>query len=415
MRRSGDWMSHQRAREAAEKIVKTLRDAGHVAYLAGGCVRDLLLGREPVDYDVVTDARPERVVSLFKRTEQVGAKFGVVLVRLRGMQTEVATFRAEGAYSDGRHPDAVRFGDPVEDAGRRDFTVNGMFYDLVEGTVIDYVGGRADLEARVIRAIGDPDRRFTEDHLRMLRAVRFAARLGFTIEPNTFAAIRRQAHRLPIISPERIREELRLILCDRSRVAGWEMLVSSGLSEHLIANVGCSSAECREVSRRLANLPDEAGFTTTLAALLRSRAPEEAEEACRGLRCSNHECHAVGWLLAHLPRVREPDRLELADVKLLLADDRFDDLMALWRADLMAGGEPLTAHDELEARRRAIPADEVAPPPLVTGDDLLARDVPQGPAYSRILDAVYRAQLNGDVTTRAEALDLAAGLIDRNG
>jgi poly(A) polymerase len=407
-------MSHQRAREAAETIVKTLRGAGHVAYLAGGCVRDLLLGREPVDYDVVTDARPERVSSLFKRTEQVGAKFGVVLVRLRGVQTEVATFRAEGAYSDGRHPDAVRFGDPVEDAGRRDFTVNGMFYDLVDGTVIDHVGGRGDLEARVIRAIGDPDRRFTEDHLRMLRAVRFAARLGFTIEPGTFAAIRRQAHRLPIISPERIREELRLILCDRSRVAGWEMLVSSGLSEHLIPNVGWSSAERGAVSRRLASLPDEAGFTTTLAALLSSRVPGEAEEACRRLRCSNHECHAVGWLLTHLPRVRVSERLKLADVKLFLADDRFDDLMVLLRADLTAAGEPLTAYEDLETRRQSIPADEVAPPPFVTGDDLLARNVPQGPAYSRILDAVYRAQLSGEVTTRYEALEMAAQLIDRN-
>ena len=380
-------MRDRRAKEAAETIVKTLHDAGHVAYLAGGCVRDLLLGREPVDYDVVTDARPERIVTLFRRTEQVGAKFGVVLVRVYGVQTEVATFRADGPYSDGRHPDGVRFGDAVEDARRRDFTINGMFYDLADGSVIDHVGGRADLEAGVVRAIGDPDRRFTEDHLRMLRAVRFAARLGFAMDRATFEGIRRHAGRL----------------------------VSSGLSDHLVTGVQWSPAEAGAVADRMASLADEAGFAIVLAVMLRGRSPAQAEAACRALRGSNSECRAVGWLLRHVPRVRDPDRLELADVKLLMADDRFEDLTELLRAELTGEGASPSAHAALLARCDAIPSNEVAPEPLITGDDLLARQVPQGPEYSRILDAVYRAQLNGEIKTRREALEMIETLIDPHG
>ena len=408
-------MRDRRAKEAAETIVKTLHDAGHVAYLAGGCVRDLLLGREPVDYDVVTDARPERIVTLFRRTEQVGAKFGVVLVRVYGVQTEVATFRADGPYSDGRHPDGVRFGDAVEDARRRDFTINGMFYDLADGSVIDHVGGRADLEAGVVRAIGDPDRRFTEDHLRMLRAVRFAARLGFAMDRATFEGIRRHARRLPGISPERVRGELQLILCDRSRAVGWKLLVSSGLSDHLVTGVQWSPAEAGAVADRMASLADEAGFAIVLAVMLRGRVPAQAEAACRALRGSNSECRAVGWLLRHVPRVRDPDRLELADVKLLMADDRFEDLTELLRAELTGEGASPSAHAALLARCDAIPSNEVAPEPLITGDDLLARQVPQGPEYSRILDAVYRAQLNGEIKTRREALEMIETLIDPHG
>jgi poly(A) polymerase len=210
-------------------VVRRLREAGHVAYWAGGCVRDLLLGREPKDYDVATDAPPDRVRALFSRTEAVGAAFGVILVRHRRSQIEVATFRTEGPYLDGRRPSAVHFTTAQEDAKRRDFTINGLFLDpLAPGAladqVIDYVGGREDLERRVIRAIGEPDERFEEDHLRLLRAVRFAARFGFTIDPQTAAAIRRHAPRLARISPERIGEELRAMLPPPTRGRAWQLL-----------------------------------------------------------------------------------------------------------------------------------------------------------------------------------------------
>ena len=214
-------MKRHTAKQAANKITTVLRENGHAALFAGGCVRDELLGRPPKDYDVATDAPPEAVVKLFRNTSQVGAKFGVVIVRWGGRQTEVATFRADGAYLDGRHPEQVTFSDAKADAERRDFTINGMFLDPQGGQVIDYVNGRIDLQDRLIRAIGDPDRRFAEDHLRMLRAVRFATQLGFAIEPTTAQAIRSHADQLPQISEERIRMELEQILGDPARGSGW--------------------------------------------------------------------------------------------------------------------------------------------------------------------------------------------------
>ena len=406
-------MKHQNAKDAAELIIKILRERGHVAYLAGGCVRDLLLGHDPKDYDVVTDATPDRVVKLFQRTDKVGAKFGVVLVRLGGQQTEVATFRADGGYTDGRHPDTVVFGNEVDDAERRDFTINGMFYDLAEDRVIDHVGGRQDLQAGVIRAIGDPQGRFAEDHLRMLRAVRFAARLAFTIDPATFEGIRAHAPRLGTISAERIREELRLILTHPSRVEGWRLLVASGLADHLIQDVIWSQNESSAAGARLAAFTDKVGFTPALAALLWCRAPADAQRACRRLTCTNAETRGVGWLLTQLPRVREPDGLQLADVKLLMAGGRFDDLTELLLADLVGSCSSLAPHAALLKRCRAIAADEVAPPPLVTGDDLITRRIPQGPAYATILDAIYRAQLNNEINGRQAALDMLNDLIHR--
>lgn len=393
------------------RIIETLRAAGHVALLAGGCVRDALLGRTPKDYDVVTDALPARVAELFRRTEQVGAKFGVVLVHLGEAAIEVATFRSDGSYSDGRHPDAVVFGNQVDDAKRRDFTINGMFYDVLEDRVIDHVGGRHDLEGKVVRAIGDPDRRFEEDHLRMLRAVRFAARLGFAIEADTLGAIRRHAHRLPTISTERIREECRLILTHPTRAVGWELMVSTGLADHWLHGVRFSRERSEQIAAHLEALPRRAGFAVVLAVLLGQSSPKAAEALCRGFTCPNAESAAVRWLLAQWPRARDPDGLELADIKLLRADRRFDDLCRLLAAERIATRSPSDAYDTLLARARAIPPAEVAPPPLVNGDDLLARNVPQGPVYARILDAVYRAQLNNEIADRRSALARLESLI----
>ncbi|MEE9294722.1 MAG: CCA tRNA nucleotidyltransferase [Phycisphaerae bacterium] len=397
-------MKKHSAEDVARFIIKTLNGAGHTALLAGGCVRDMLMGATPKDFDVATDARPHRVVQLFRRTEQVGAKFGVVLVRMWGHQTEVATFRSDGTYTDGRHPDEVTFGDQIEDAKRRDFTINGMFFDVLAGRVIDHVGGQQDLEARLIRAIGDPYRRFAEDHLRMLRSVRFAARLGFEIEPQTLAAARKQAHLLPTISQERLREELKLILTDATRAAGWRWIRSTGLADHLIPGVQFSDQDAKSVADRLAELPARIGFALALAVLLRPRESKHAASICRAFTCSNDECKAVSWLLTHLPRVIEFQRLDLADLKLLMDDARFESLCHLLRADLAASSSPLAAYETLLARTQAIPADEVAPPPLVTGHDLLARNVAQGPRYTEILEALYRAQLNNKIISREAAL-----------
>ncbi|NOT00259.1 MAG: CCA tRNA nucleotidyltransferase [Phycisphaerales bacterium] len=395
-----------RVRQTAESIIGTLRHAGHTAYLAGGCVRDMLLGQPPKDYDVVTDARPNDIRGLFRRTELVGAKFGVVIVRLHGVMTEVATFRADGTYSDGRHPDEVVFGGEIEDAHRRDFTVNAIFYDPADHRVIDHVGGRADLDARLIRTVGGPDRRFAEDHLRLLRAVRFAARLGFDIHADTVAAIARHADRLPTISAERIREELKLILTHPTRADGWGWLTSTGLANHLVAGLNWPAPERARIAARLASIEGGIGFAPALAVVLRDRSPADAQSVCRSLRCTNDEVRSVAWLLRSLPRVHDPRSLELADLKMLMADDDFDDLAELLRGDLLADGAGLGPWDALMARARAIPRDAVAPAPFITGEDVLARGVPAGPDIGRILDAVYRSQLNESVRDRSAAMVL---------
>ncbi|HEY3244318.1 MAG TPA: CCA tRNA nucleotidyltransferase [Phycisphaerae bacterium] len=402
--------SSEPKRAAAEKIVQGLREAGHTALLAGGCVRDLLLGVPPKDYDVATDAPPPVVTQLFRRTRTVGAKFGVVLVRMGGVDVEVATFRSEGAYSDGRRPDTVTFTGPQEDAQRRDFTINGMFYDPVEQRVIDYVGGQDDLKARVLRAIGDPERRFAEDHLRMLRAIRLAARLGFTIDPATFRAIQHHAAELRDISRERIRMELEMILTHASRSTAWTLLHQSGLDAHLMPPAAWDESAALSFAGRLAALPPDARLPTALAAVLRDSAPPQAAEMLHTATYSNETVQDVTWLLASLPALLEPDKLDLADVKLLAADPRFADLLQLAQAEYRVLGRDRAPLERLQARIAALDPESLAPPRLITGEDLLAWGVPAGPVYARVLEQVYRAQLNGTFTTRDEALALARKL-----
>ena len=289
-------MSAQRleAWHAALDTIKKLRAEGHVALLAGGCVRDRLLNRTPKDFDVATDATPERVKQFFPRARQVGAKFGVMLVRKFGHEIEVATFRTDATYSDGRHPDAVTFGSDVEDARRRDFTINGLFYDPIDDRVIDYVSGRADLEAGIIRTIGDPDRRFAEDHLRMLRAVRFAARFGFQIEPATANAIARHAARLETISAERVWQELEMILTDPGRVCGWSLLLDTSLREHLTPAWPQERDDDAVVGARLAALPSQQiDASLAMAAALCTHPAKQAASVCRAMRLSNRLSKAV--------------------------------------------------------------------------------------------------------------------------
>ncbi len=394
--------------DAALTIIQQLRSVGFAALLAGGCVRDRLLGRIPNDYDVATNARPERVQELFPKARLVGAKFGVVLVRRLGHDIEVATFRSDGAYSDGRHPDQVIFGDERADALRRDFTINGLFYDPVADRVIDYVDGQPDLKACVIRTIGDPDARFGEDHLRMLRAVRLSARLGFSIDPKTAAAITRLASQLRLISPERIWMELEQILTEPTRCEGWRLLLSLGLRPHLCPEWPPDSTADALAQRRLGALRQEAikpGLA--LAAALPDAAPRQLEEICRALRLSNDLTEEVVWIKTNLEAARRAESLELADFKALRANPAWPLLLEFLHGDCIARNRNTMPYEKAKARGDAIRQEDAAPPPLVTGDDLLALGFKASPVLGAILRSVYRAQLNELIATHEEGIALA--------
>lgn len=388
----------------AIRVAHTLAQAGHAALLAGGCVRDLLLGRAPQDYDVATDARPQRVAALFKTTRHVGAQFGVVLVRSASRWIEVATFRADGAYSDGRRPDQVTFGDARLDAQRRDFTINGMFLDPQRLEVIDYVGGAADLRSRVVRAIGDPAERFAEDHLRLLRAVRFAARLSFAIEPRTADAIRAAAPLLSRVSAERIRDELERMLTHAGRARAFELLGEFGLLAHLWAGAAWTAAQCAAALTALAHLPDDVSFALGFAQLVSDRGPAEIDAIGRALTFSNVDRETVLWLIEHQADLDQPQSIPLAALKRLMAHAAFADLVQHTRVRNAGRPDADARCDALRERLAAIDPAQVRPPPFITGDDLLSAGVPQGPAFGRILDELYTRQLDETLRSRAEAL-----------
>jgi len=403
------------AATAAVAIVRRLVAAGHQALLAGGCVRDLLLGQTPEDYDVATDAPPERVSELFRPTRQVGAQFGVVLVRKRGRWIEVATFRADGPYLDGRRPVHITLSDAEHDARRRDFTVNGMFLDPLARQVIDYVGGRADLEARVIRAIGDPVARFEEDYLRLLRAVRFSARLDFPIEAQTLAAIRTHAPKLARVAPERVREELERMFVAPSRQAAWRLLVACGLSPYLWPQAGWDAARIDRIDTLLGRLPAVAPFELVLSILLADRTPAEIERIARDLTLSNEQRERTAWLVRHQSDLDDPAAVSRAALKRLMAHPAFDALRLLATARYADFADGETRRATLTERVLSIPPDAIQPPPLITGDDLLARAVPAGPVYREILDELYTRQLDEQVRTRQEALALLEGMLKERG
>ncbi|MBM4107390.1 MAG: CCA tRNA nucleotidyltransferase [Phycisphaerae bacterium] len=398
-------------RTLALNVVRTLREQGHVAYLAGGCVRDEVLGLHPQDYDVATDARPETIRALFKRTSEVGAHFGVVLVREGPTIVEVATFRADGPYSDRRRPEQVRFSTPEEDARRRDFTVNALFLDPFApgdpgGRVIDFVGGRADLDARLIRAVGDPDARFQEDDLRTLRAVRFAARLDFEIEPATAEAIRRHAGDLRGISRERIGDEIRRMLTHPSRGRAVGLLRSLGLD----APVLCEPTS-RSEPRRVAALAPGAEFACALAAWMLDRGfgtgdgLVDAVGRWRAALClSNQERDALLAIMTGVARLQnEWPTATVAGQKRLAASDWF------LSAVEVIGTTEREAASAIQGRRDELAATPggLAPPPLLTGDDLIASGMHPGPSFKKVLDLVYDAQLEGRVMDSSGALELA--------
>ncbi len=400
---------------SAAAVLKILSDGGFRALLAGGCVRDMLLSRTPKDYDIATNATPAQVRKLFPNSRLVGAKFGVVLVRRNEHDIEVATFRTDGVYTDGRHPDEVTFGSEQDDARRRDFTINGLFLDPKTEEIIDYVGGRDDIQQGVLRTIGDPDRRFAEDYLRLLRAPRFAARLDFKIEPSTSEAITKLAPNLAHISPERIWMELEELITSRSREKGFHLLVELGLHQHLSPEFSPAKDQCEHIAAVLGkSTGDTIDPAQAVAALLGGLSRSSAQKVCRSLRLSNRITDDALWLLASLAPASQAISLELADFKILMAHRAWPMLTDLFRANLMAKDADLSPHLNLVKRAGTIPENTVTPPPLLPGAALIEMGVVPGPLFGKVLNAVYRAQLNEQIDTPLEAQSLASSLLEQS-
>lgn len=389
-------------RQAAIKIIRRLHHEGFQALLAGGCVRDMLLGRAAKDFDVATDALPENVVELFRRTLKVGVKFGVVIVLLEGKQVEVATFRTETGYIDGRHPTKVRFTGAAEDASRRDFTINGMFYDPLKKQVIDYVNGQADLEKAVVRTIGVPEQRFSEDYLRMLRAVRFSTQLGFVIEPLTWSAICSNAKNITKISGERIAMELEGILIDPNRAAGASLLVESGLTEVIFP--GFAGEQAKFAISVLAQLRKKIDFPLALACLFAGCSTEFALDGCRILKLSRSQNKHIKFLLTNRGKLLD-DRMSLGRLKMILAEPYFWDLYDLQRAIQKATGDGRKASPLIKLRKRikALGDMELRPKPLLDGHDLMRAGAVPGPGLGQLAEEMYIAQLEGKLQTASQA------------
>jgi poly(A) polymerase len=404
------------ARDFAVEVVRTLRASGHQALWAGGCVRDQLMGETPKDYDVATDAVPDRIREIFgrRRTLPIGAAYGVITVLgPRGAgQLDVVTFRRDAAYSDGRHPDAVTFSDAEHDAQRRDFTINGLFFDPLEGRIIDYIGGQDDMQRRIIRAIGDPSDRISEDKLRMLRAVRFAARFGFAIEEATLAAIKQQVHQLVIVSAERVAMELRLIFTHARRARGIELLSETGLLDVILPESAAWLQSGDQGSQSVAILAalEQPTFSMALAALLRDLHFSEPTKNLPQVvfdrwKLSTEELVGVEKLLREEPLIRTARQQPWAKLQRILIAPRIHELLGYCEAvaSVMDG-----TTDEIDFCREklALPTAELNPPPLISGEDLKDLGVPPGPAYRDLLDAARNAQLEKSIATRDDAIFL---------
>ncbi|HKU22577.1 MAG TPA: CCA tRNA nucleotidyltransferase [Terriglobales bacterium] len=428
-------------RESATSIVRTLRQAGHQAYLVGGCVRDLVLSREPADYDVATDATPEQVMRIFPRSYAVGAQFGVVLVPAddKASTIEVATFRSDIGYSDGRHPDEVRYtSSPQEDVQRRDFTINGLLCDPIADKVLDYVGGLADIRRGAIQTIGEPEQRFREDKLRMLRAVRFAARFSYTIETPTFAAIERLAPLIHQVSCERIREELSKMLTEGHARRAFELLDASGLLKEVLPEISAMKGVEQPPQFHpegdvwvhtlllLEQLPHPCPKTLAWGALLhdvgkpptfrvapdRIRFDEHvpvgvrmAEEICRRLRFSNDDTEQIAALVANHMRFADALKMKESTLKRFMRLPHFPEHLELHRIDCLSSHGDLTLYNFVRQRFESTPADQVRPRPLLTGHDLIRAGYKPGPEFKEILAAVEDAQLERRLESREQALE----------
>jgi tRNA nucleotidyltransferase/poly(A) polymerase len=387
-------------KEAAIKIIKVLRQSGFQALLAGGCVRDMLLRRPAKDYDVATNAQPKEIIRLFERTLKVGAKFGVVIVLLDGAQVEVATFRAEADYADGRHPQIVHFTDAASDAARRDFTINGMFYDPVGRKVIDFVGGRADLKKRIIRTIGRPEERFGEDYLRMLRAVRFSSQLGFKIDSKTFAAIRKNAHNITKVSGERIAMELEGILTSTGRAGGVSNLLKSGLAKAIFP--GFPDKQIKAAIKVLSRLPQNISFPLGLSALFAGCTTAFALKKIAVLKLSRNQIKHTKFLLNGRGTLLDED-MSLAQLKMLLTEPYFRDLYNFQKALLKSAGKSIGLLVKLNKRIKSLGNVELKPKPLLDGHDLISLGASPGPDLGRLARQLYFAQLNMEIRTKEDA------------
>jgi poly(A) polymerase len=443
------------AKQHAAEIVRTLREHSHQAYFAGGCVRDLLLAHNPADYDVATDATPRQVMQIFPETYAVGEQFGVVLVpvdsfdestpadgssvRTTRKAIEVATFRSDVGYSDGRHPDKVRFSkDPREDVERRDFTINGMMLDPATNEILDFVGGRDDLKAGIIRAIGDPERRFTEDKLRMLRAVRFAARFDYQIDPVTMAAIQKLAPKIRQVSCERIREELTKMLTEGRARRAFQLLDESRLLAEVLPEIAAMKGVEQPPQFHpegdvfvhtlllLDKLPAGASKTLAWGALLHDvgKPPtfrvtpdrirfdghvevgvKMAAEICRRLRFSNSETDQILALVDNHMRFADVLRMKQSTLKKFLRLPAFDEHLELHRMDVLSSNGNLEAYNYSREQLHAIPPEAIRPQPLVTGSDLIAAGYAPGPRFKEILSAIEDAQLEGRITSHEAAIE----------
>lgn len=424
--------------KSALSVVKQLRAHGFQALYAGGCVRDRLLGVEPHDYDIATNARPEQVEALFPRTVPVGAQFGVILVLEQNEEIQVASFRGDGAYHDGRHPESIHFTDAEGDARRRDFTVNGLFYDPVEEKILDFVGGQDDLKTAFLRAIGDPSERFAEDKLRLLRAVRFATTLGFSIDPATWNAVKQWAPEIHAVSAERIREELSKILLSPNRVRGFDLLDESGLLQEILPEIetlkGCDQPPefhpegdvFVHTRLMLSLLAPDASLTLVLSVLLHDigKPPTRIVDETGRIRFNGHEgvSAQLGLRLlqrlrfsnevidAVLPAVRlhmsfkDVPQMKISTLKRMIARPTFDEELELHRVDCLGSHGMLDNHALLIIKREEFSNEPLIPSPLVNGHDLIELGWKPGKHFAEILESVQNRQLEGLLTSREEAL-----------
>lgn len=421
--------------QEALRIVQVLRSAGHEAVFAGGCVRDCVMGLQPKDIDIATSAAPEQIKGLFDRCLTVGESFGVVVVLSTDHHYEVATFRSESGYSDGRHPDHVEFTDARGDVQRRDFTINGLLLDPLTNEVIDYVGGRQDLAGRLVRAIGEPEQRFQEDRLRMLRAIRFAARFGFDIHEHTFQAIRRSARDIGSVSAERVRDELVHVFTGPHADRGLDLMHETGLLREVLPEVEAlrgvaqpqgfhPEGDAFEHTRKMLGLMENPSVELAFGVLLhdigkppsftvsdRIRFPghekaggELARAIGARLRFSNDERKDITDLVEGHMRFKDAKNMKTSTLKRFLRQERFDDHLELHRLDCLASNSDLTSYDYCRGMMETLSEDEIRPPALITGHDLIQLGLSPGPPFSEILKAVEDAQLEGTLKTRDQAL-----------
>lgn len=435
------------ARQTAVSFARRLKKAGHIAYFAGGCVRDRLLGKEPKDYDIATSATPAEVTKLFPGSNEVGAHFGVVIAKEHGNPVEIATFRTDGSYKDGRRPEHVTFSTPEEDSKRRDFTINGLFEDPESGEVIDFVGGREDLKAGILRAIGNPADRFGEDALRLMRAVRFATTLGFEIEAGTWTAIQEHAEGLQRISPERIREEFSRLIVQPARARGLDLLVDSGLIRQFIPEVlpmiGCEQppewhpeGDVYVHTRIMLDmLGPGAPLELCLAVLLHDIAKpptqtfdEEAgrirfnghdsmgatmaEEILRRLKYPNHVIEEVAFMVSRHMQFMNVQQMRTSKLKRFMAAPTFPLELDLHRVDCASSNGFTDNLEFLIGKREEFAAEPLIPPPLVTGHDLIGMGMSPGPRFKEILEAVQTEQLEGRLSEREAALEWVKALLN---